>query len=161
MSQTTPIGRPTVAFVGASWASLLVGCTAYLIGLWNAQMALNEKGYYLSVLMFGLFSAVSAQKAVRDRAEAIPVSALYFALCWVSVLSALLLLTVGLWNAGLAPSEKGFYAMAFTLSMFAAVTVQKNVRDLAAADASGTRQDTGAAADPGTVPWGAGGPLRD
>jgi len=28
-------------------------------------------------------------------------------------------------------SEKGFYGMAFLLSLFAAVTVQKNVRDLA------------------------------
>ena len=34
-------------------------------------------------------------------------------------------------------SEKGFYAMAYVLSLFAAVTVQKNVRDkdaLATAD---------------------------
>ena len=29
----------------------------------------------------------------------------------------------------LALSEKGFYAMAFVLSLFAAVAVQKNVRD--------------------------------
>jgi hypothetical protein len=35
--------------------------------------------------------------------------------------------------SALAPSEKGFYAMSFVLSLFAAVTVQKNVRDLAAA----------------------------
>lgn len=40
------------------------------------------------------------------------------------------LLTIGLWNATLAPSEKGFYAMAFVLSLFAVVAVQKNVRDL-------------------------------
>jgi hypothetical protein len=30
----------------------------------------------------------------------------------------------------MAASEKGFYAMSFVLSLFAAVTVQKNVRDL-------------------------------
>ena len=36
----------------------------------------------------------------------------------------------------LAASEKGFYAMAFVLSLFAAVTVQKNVRDLAASPRS-------------------------
>ena len=33
----------------------------------------------------------------------------------------------------MAPSEKGFYAMSFVLSLFAAVTVQKNVRDLGGA----------------------------
>jgi len=39
------------------------------------------------------------------------------------------LLTVGLWNATLALSEKGFYAMAFLMSLFAAIAVQKNTRD--------------------------------
>lgn len=121
--------RPSAAFVGASWAALLVGAITYLAGLWNASMALNEKGYYFTLLAYGLFSAVSLQKSVRDRMEGIPVTNLYFGLCWMSVLLVLLLLTVGLWNATLASSEKGFYAMSFVLSLFAAVAVQKNVRD--------------------------------
>jgi uncharacterized membrane protein YiaA len=123
---------PTAAFVGASWLALFAGAATYLIGLWNATMPLNEKGYYFTVLMYGLFAAVSLQKSVRDRAEAIPVSGMYFGLCWMSLLLAILLLSVGLFNATLAPSEKGFYAMSFVLSLFAAVAVQKNVRDLAA-----------------------------
>jgi uncharacterized membrane protein YiaA len=121
--------RPSAAFIGASWAALLVGAITYLAGLWNATMALNEKGYYFTLLAYGLFSAVSLQKSVRDRMEGIPVTNLYFGLCWMSLLLALLLLTVGLWHATLAPSEKGFYAMSFVLSLFAAVAVQKNVRD--------------------------------
>jgi len=123
--------RPTAAFVGASWGALLIGASAYLIGLWNAQMQLNEKGYYLTLLLYGLFAAVSLQKTVRDRSEGLQVTGLYVGMCWISLLSAVLLLTVGLWNATLAPSEKGFYAMSFTLSLFAVVAVQKNVRDLA------------------------------
>jgi uncharacterized membrane protein YiaA len=121
--------RPSAAFIGASWAALLVGAITYLAGLWNATMALNEKGYYFTLLAYGLFSAVSLQKSVRDRMEGIPVTNLYFGLCWMSLLLALLLLAVGLWHAALAPSEKGFYAMSFVLSLFAAVAVQKNVRD--------------------------------
>jgi len=127
------VQRPTAAFVGASWGALLIGGSAYLIGLWNAQMQLNEKGYYLTLLLFGLFAAVSLQKTVRDRSEGLPVTGIYAALCWVSLISAILLLTVGLWNATLAPSEKGFYAMSFVLSLFAVVAVQKNVRDLGGA----------------------------
>lgn len=121
--------RPTSAFVGASWLALLVGVITYLVGLWNATMQLNEKGYYFTLLLYGLFAAVSLQKSVRDRMEGVRVTSLYFGLCWVSVLAALALLGVGLINATLAPSEKGFYAMSFTLSLFAAVAVQKNVRD--------------------------------
>ena len=129
----TQVQRPTAAFVGAAWAALLVGVVAYLVGLWNATMALNEKGYYLTVLLLGLFAAVSLQKSVRDRMEGVPVTGIYFGLCWVAVGGSVLLLAVGLWNATLAASEKGFYAMAYVLSLFAAVAVQKNVRDLALA----------------------------
>jgi uncharacterized membrane protein YiaA len=128
--------RPTTAFVGASWAALLAGGVAYGTGLYNARLSLSEKGFYATVIMFGLFSAVSLQKTIRDRMEGIPSSSLYFGLAWLAVGTSLVLLSVGLWNADLAGSEKGFYAMSFTLSLFAAVAVQKNVRDLAAADAA-------------------------
>jgi uncharacterized membrane protein YiaA len=123
--------RPTAAFIGASWLALFIGALTYLAGLWNAAMPLNEKGYYLTLLLYGLFAAVSLQKSVRDRLEGIPVTGLYFGLCWLSLGMSILLLTVGLWNSTLAASEKGFYAMSFVLSLFAAVAVQKNVRDLA------------------------------
>ena len=123
--------RPAGAFVGASWAALLVGAITFLVGLWNGAMQLNEKGYYFTVLMYGLFAAVSLQKSVRDKLEGIPVTGIYFGLCWVSVGLSVLLLTVGLWNATLTSSEKGFYAMAFLLSLFGGVAVQKNIRDMA------------------------------
>ena len=122
-------GQPSAAFVGASWMSLLIGMTAFNIGLWNAEMALNEKGYYFTVLMFGLFSAISVQKAVRDQLEGIPVTNIYYGLAWFTTVLAIILLTVGLWNAELARSEKGFYAMSFVLSLFSAIAVQKNTRD--------------------------------
>ena len=122
--------RPTGAFIGASWLALFIGATTYLIGLWNAKMLLNEKGYYFTILMYGLFSAVSLQKSVRDRLEGTPVTGIYFSLCWLSLGLSIALLAVGLWNAELALSEKGFYAMSFVLSLFAAVAVQKNVRDV-------------------------------
>lgn len=121
--------HPSAAFVGVSWLALLTGCLGYLVGLWNARMTMSEKGFYLTVLLFALFAAVSLQKSVRDRLEGVTV---YHGLCWLGAGAAVVLLTVGLWNAALARSEKGFYAMAFTLAVYASVAVQKNVRDLAA-----------------------------
>ena len=122
---------PSPAFVGASWAALLVGIIAFLVGLTNATMQLNEKGYYLTLLLFGLFAAVSLQKSVRDRLDGVPVTTLYYGLCWLAMAAALALLGVGLWNATLALSEKGFYGIAFVLGLFGAVVVQKNTRDAA------------------------------
>lgn len=134
---TVTYQKPSGAFVAASWVSLLAGAVAYLVGLWNAGMQLNEKGYYFTVLMFGLFSAVSLQKSVRDRAEGIPVTGIYFGICWFSIILAIGLLAIGLWNATLLPSEKGFYGMAFLLSLFGAIAVQKNTRDSARAEGHG------------------------
>ncbi len=121
--------KPSNAFIAASWLALLSGILAFIVGLWNAEMQLNEKGYYFTVLMFGLFAAISLQKAVRDQLEGIPVTNIYYGLAWFSTLLAVVLLVVGLWNATLERSEKGFYAMSFTLSLFAAIAVQKNTRD--------------------------------
>jgi len=126
--------QPSPAFIGASWAALLIGITAFIIGLFNADMELNEKGYYFTVLLFGLYSAISVQKAIRDQLEGIPVTNLYYGLSWFAALSSLVLLTVGLWNAELTKSEKGFYAMSFVLSLYAAIAVQKNTRDMRMAE---------------------------
>ena len=39
-------------------------------------------------------------------------------------------MAIDLFNAGsIVLSEKGFYGMAYVLSLFAAITVQKNIRD--------------------------------
>ena len=122
--------KPTAAFVGASWATLLIGMTSYCIGLWNAEMQLNEKGYYFTILLFGLFSVISVQKAVRDKLEGIPVTDIYYSISWFTTIASITLLVIGLWNADLLLSEKGFYGMSFLLSLFSAIAVQKNTRDI-------------------------------
>lgn len=121
--------KPSNAFIGASWIAMGVGTIGYLIGLYRADMQLNEKGYYFTVLMFALFAVVSLQKAVRDRLEGIPVTDIYYGISWFATILAVVLLVIGLWNATILPSEKGFYAFSFLLAIFGAVAVQKNTRD--------------------------------
>ena len=135
--------KPTKAFRIASLAALVVGVAAYFIGLYNAPMALNEKGYYFTIMLFGLFSVVSLQKTVRDKMEGVPATKAYFLASAVATASAVVLLVIGLLNAELLLSEKGFFGMAFILSLFAAITVQKNVRDSQTTDESrNTKSDT-------------------
>ncbi|MEN1785979.1 MAG: inner membrane protein YiaA [Bacteroidota bacterium] len=122
--------KPTSAFVSASWTALVIGMLSYCIGLWNADMWLNEKGYYFTLLLFGLFSVISVQKSVRDKQEGLPVTSAYYSISWFTTVASILLLVIGLWNADLELSEKGFYGMAYTLSLFAAVAIQKNIRDI-------------------------------
>lgn len=132
--------KPTSAFIGASWSALLIGMVSYCIGLWNANMALNEKGYYFTILLFGLFSVISVQKAVRDKLEGVPVTEIYYGISWFVTVAAIVLLVIGLWNATLELSEKGFYGMSFLLSLFAAIAVQKNTRDVQYVDRTSTEE---------------------
>ncbi len=120
---------PSLAFKSAAWFVLILGICLYLVGLYNAEMLLNEKGYYFIVLLFGLFSAISLQKSVRDKLEGIPVTLIYYNICWFCMLAVITLLVIGLVNASLTLSEKGFYGTTFVLSLFGAIVVQKNTRD--------------------------------
>ena len=116
--------KPSAAFIGASWVALGAGMAGYIIGLWRSELLLNEKGYYFTILMYGLFAVVSVQKSVRDRLEGIPVTDVYYGISWFSTILAIVLLVIGLWNATMLPSEKGFYAFAFLLALFLVVMAQ-------------------------------------
>lgn len=134
--------KTSKAFIAASWAATAIGLFGYFIGLFRATMELNEKGYYFTIIMFGLFGAISLQKCVRDRLEGQNVTDIYFNICWFATLLSLGLLVVGLWNATLLPSEKGFYAFGFILTLYGALAIQKNTRDDMAADRmSGTDEE--------------------
>jgi uncharacterized membrane protein YiaA len=106
----------------------------YLIGLWNAVMAFNEKGFYLAVFILAMYAAVSLQKTVRDKAEDLPVTGIYMGVSWAAFMISVVMLAVGLFNAELVLSEKGYYAMAFALSLYAVISVQKNIRDMTSVD---------------------------
>ncbi len=130
---STPL-KPSSAFIIASWIALGIGSLGFMSSLWNAAFSMNDKGYYLRLLLFGLFSAVSLQKSIRDQIEGIPVTSTYFGICWLAVILSFSLMAGGLLNSVMTISDKGFYAMAFALSLFAAITVQKNVRDIKASE---------------------------
>lgn len=123
------VQKTSNAFIAASWVALGAGTIGFIVGLARAEMLLNEKGYYFTVLMFGLFAVVSLQKSVRDKLENLSVTDMYYGICWFGTLLSIVLLVVGLWNATILPSEKGFYAFAFLLALFGAISVQKNTRD--------------------------------
>ncbi|WP_252389350.1 YiaA/YiaB family inner membrane protein, partial [Escherichia coli] len=88
------------AFSIVSWIALVGGIVTYLLGLWNAEMQLNEKGYYFAVLVLGLFSAASYQKTVRDKYEGIPTTSIYYMTCLTVFIISVALLMVGLNRPG-------------------------------------------------------------
>ncbi|HLR72024.1 MAG TPA: YiaA/YiaB family inner membrane protein [Pseudogracilibacillus sp.] len=61
--------RNTPAFVFMAYFTFVVGVALFCIGLWNAEMELNEKGYYIAVMILVAVGAILTQKVVRDNAE--------------------------------------------------------------------------------------------
>lgn len=122
--------KPSFAFIAASWVAFGTGLIGYFTGVFsNPDLQLSEKGYYFTTIMFGLFSVISVQKSVRDRLEGIPVTDLYYGICWFCTILSVSLLVIGLWNARMWGSEKGFFAFSFVLALFGAIAIQKNTRD--------------------------------
>ncbi|MCP8971294.1 YiaA/YiaB family inner membrane protein [Ectobacillus ponti] len=61
--------RNTPAFTFLAYFTLAAGVLLFCIGLWNADMQLNEKGYYFAVMLLVGVGAILTQKVVRDNAE--------------------------------------------------------------------------------------------
>lgn len=123
--------KPTASFTGAAWVVLAIGVVSFLVGIVRVDtLALSEKGFYVAVLALGLYAAISLQKTVRDKAEGLPVSQMYWTISWGALALAIVLLIIGLYNSELQLNEKGFYGLAFTQSLFAIIVIQKNARDV-------------------------------
>ncbi|WP_037027081.1 inner membrane protein YiaA [Psychromonas aquimarina] len=124
------LNKPSSAYILATWGALIIGVLSYLIGLWNSTFELNEKGFYFAVFLLAMFAAVTLQKTVRDKEEGLPVTQIFVGMCWAAFASAIAMLVIGLINADILLSEKGFYGISFVLALFSVITVQKNTRDL-------------------------------
>ncbi|AZU60657.1 YiaA/YiaB family inner membrane protein [Neobacillus mesonae] len=61
--------RNTIAFTFLAYFTLFAGVLLFAIGLYNADLELNEKGYYIAVMLLVIVGSILTQKVVRDNAE--------------------------------------------------------------------------------------------
>lgn len=70
MNQKRYRRRNTVAFTVLAYFTLFAGVFMFCIGLYNADnLQLNEKGYYIAVMILVAVGAILTQKVTRDNAE--------------------------------------------------------------------------------------------
>ena len=99
------------------WILFLSGALIYVIGLWQACPLLSGKGYFLGVLMTGMFVTYVYQRAENlDQSDERLTS-----VCQMVTLITAGLLLVGVWNAPLSPLEKGLYLVAFIICLLGQV----------------------------------------
>lgn len=61
--------RNSGAFTFLAWASLILSVSFLLVGIWNTEWELVEKGYYAGCFIWGIYSAFVLSKVVRDNEE--------------------------------------------------------------------------------------------
>ncbi|AYL58903.1 inner membrane protein YiaB [Citrobacter freundii] len=99
------------------WILFLSGALIYVIGLWQSCPLLSGKGYFLGVLMTGMFVAYVYQRAVNLNQS----DERFASVCQMVTLITAGLLLVGVWNAPLSPLEKGLYPVAFIVCLLGQV----------------------------------------
>ena len=63
------------------------------------------------------------------KTQNIPVSHAFIAISWIALIAGTLVYLAGLWRAEMQLNEKGYYFAVLILGLFAAVSLQKTVRD--------------------------------
>ncbi len=102
-----------------SWLLLIVGVLVYAMGLWFACPLLSGKGYFLGVLMTGMFvTYVYLREESAGR-----VDARFASVCQMVALLTVGLLFVGVLNAPLSLIERVVYPIAFFLSLYGQVSL--------------------------------------
>lgn len=123
--------KPTVAFMGAAWVALAVALGTYVVALWRMPLTYDQRWFYGTVILFGLFGVVAVVKSIRDRDDSIPVTPAFYGLSWIAALGPITAMSIYLLNAPQDDLARGFLFLTFMFAIFAAVVVQKIVRDLA------------------------------
>jgi uncharacterized membrane protein YiaA len=93
-------------------------------------LATDARWFYGTVLAFGLFGVVAVVKVVRDREDGIAVTGAFAGLSWIAAVGPLVAVSVYLLNSPQDELQRGFLFLTYVFAVFAAVVVQKNVRDL-------------------------------
>lgn len=103
-----------VLYIRAAKVVLPTGILVYAVGLWPVCSTLSEKGYYISLLLLGMFSVVVWSHLARYQCLSKSMSTG----CQLMLLVSMGLLAVGLWNEPIMLSQKiiGFFAYILSLA---------------------------------------------
>lgn len=89
----------------------ILGALLYLLCLWRACPQVDDKGYFLSVLVLGIFAILAHQQTSCSR---------FATLCRLVLLLASGLMLLGVWHMPLAPTYKAFVAATWFICMYGA-----------------------------------------
>ncbi|MEG0955973.1 MULTISPECIES: inner membrane protein YiaB [Citrobacter freundii complex] len=108
-----------------AWLLFLSGALIYVIGLWRACPLLNGKGYFLGVLMTGMFVTYAYQRAENSNQN----DEHFARTCQMVALITVGLLLVGVLNAPLMLLEIGLYPVAFFVCLAGQIMLMRPLKE--------------------------------
>ncbi|MDF3826746.1 MULTISPECIES: YiaA/YiaB family inner membrane protein [unclassified Pseudocitrobacter] len=95
---------------------LCAGVILYVVCLWGDCPQLTDKGYFLAVLVLGVFTVLTYQRLSGKEKD----EGRFAGLCRFVLLLATGLMLVGIWNLPLSLTEKGLSVLAWFAAMYGA-----------------------------------------
>ncbi|MFD2671183.1 YiaA/YiaB family inner membrane protein [Marinicrinis sediminis] len=132
--------RNTVAFTAISYFALAAGFALFGIGVFNADWALNVKGYYILCIVLITMCCIVVQKVARDNVEDKELqlenprhrkrnTPAFTGMSYAGLAIGYGMFFIGMYNADFELNVKGYYIAVVLLISYSAIGVQKVVRD--------------------------------
>lgn len=93
---------------------MVIGALAYLVGIWRTCPLFSGKGYFLGVLVMGMFAILAHQRTMQETGP----DDGFASLCRLVVLLSLGLLMVGAWFVPVGWNEKIIYVVAWFVCLY-------------------------------------------
>ena len=96
-----------------------------LVGIWNTDWMLLEKGYYTAIILWMTFSAITLIEMLRFKEERVNEPAYFNMSCWLSVTLAFSFGIISIYNTEWDLYLKGYYWMGMIFVAFSTLVLSR------------------------------------
>ncbi|HCB1498463.1 putative membrane protein YiaA [Klebsiella oxytoca] len=101
---------------------MAIGGLVYLVGIWRTCPQFSDKGYFLGVLVMGIFAMLAHQRTMQEERKK---DDGFASLCRLVLLLSVGLLMVGAWFVPTGWDEKIIYVAAWFVCLYGASTLPR------------------------------------
>lgn len=102
---------------------MAIGALVYLVGIWRTCPLFSGKGYFLGVLVMGMFAILAHQRTMQEKGA----DDGFASLCRLVLLLSVGLLMVGAWFVPVGWNEKIIYVVAWFVCLYGASALPHKV----------------------------------
>lgn len=118
------------SWFGISWIAFIVAFVTIGIGIYNLDMPLSVKGYYVQSFLMIILASLNLQKTLYDIDESVSsVTSQWLLITWIAFLGGIITFAIGIYNLDAALSVKGFYSQSLILIVLVSINLQKTTME--------------------------------